>query len=154
VKYSRALRWSLVPLLVLTLGWKLAFRPADNPNQVNDAIVEFLDQHRFSVVVTADIINEMHVIGASSDDCRLLVAKILPLRDSIDQVQYLTKTTDRTFVVFRGMTYNKQPVLLTIVNYLWFRLLLSLGLVSQIPPVLAVVSSCDAEQLPWSVLRL
>jgi hypothetical protein len=152
VKCSPALKWALAPLLVLTLSWKLALRPDEHSSLVNDAIVKFLAQHQFSVVVTNDIINENPVIRASSGGCRLLVAKILPLRDSIDQIQYLTKMSDRTFIVFRGIIYTKQPVLLTAASYLWFRLIGSLGLVSRIPPVLAVVTSCNAEQLPWNAL--
>jgi hypothetical protein len=154
VKFSPALRWSLVLLLPLTLGWKLTLR-ADSPSEVSNAVVEFLARHQFSVVVTSDIINQMPVVRANSVNCRLLVAKISPLRDSKDQVQYLVSTQDRTFIVFRGAIYNQQPVILTIVNYLGFRLLGALGLATQIPPVLSVVSSCDAAaQLPWDELRL
>jgi hypothetical protein len=152
VKCSPALKWFLALLLPLTLGWKLALRPSD-PTELKDAIAEFLTQNHFNVVVTGEAINDMYVIEASSAGCRVLVAKILALRDSIDQVQHLARPNDRTFIVFGGMTYDKQPVFLTIVNYLWFRFLVSLGLASHIPPVFAVVSSCDVEQLPWSALR-
>jgi hypothetical protein len=72
----------------------------------------------------------------------------------MDEVQSLAVKTDRTFIVFRGRIYNSQPLLLTFVDYVWFRSLSRLGLASHIPTVLAVVSSCDAEQLPWSELRL
>jgi hypothetical protein len=45
-------------------------------------------------------------------------------------------------------------VILPIVNHFWFRLLGALRLTSQIPPVLAVVSSCDAAaKLPWGELK-
>jgi hypothetical protein len=119
---------------------------------MQDAIVDFLDQNRFHAVVISDMLNDMNVITADSGDCRLLIAKILPLRDSIDQVQYLTKDVGTSFVVFRGRLYKKQPVLLTAINYLWYRILGSLGIASHMPPVLAVVASCDVEQLPWSAL--
>ena len=77
----------------------------------------------------------------------------LQFQDSIDQVESLATNADRTFVVFRGVIYNKQPVFLTTVSYLWSMSLRRLSLVSQIPPVMAVVSSCDAERLPWDTLR-
>jgi hypothetical protein len=142
-------------LLPLTIGWKLTLRP-DDPYEPKDAIVEFLTQQHFSVVVTSEVINDMFVIGARSDQCRLLVAKGLPLRNSTDQVQYIATPNDHTFIVFRGIIYDKQPILLTVGSYLWFRVLGAFGLGAHIPLVLAVVSSCDAEraeQLPWSVLR-
>lgn len=153
MKFSPALKWSLVLLLPLTLCWKLAaaLRP-DDLAEKNDAIVEFLSQHQFSVVIEDEILDGSPVIAASSGECRLLVGKISPLGDSIDQVQRLATKADRMFIVFRGMIYSKQPVLLTLVNYVWFKSLRRLGLVSHIPLVLAVISSCDAEQLPWSVL--
>ena len=155
MKCSPALKWALVLLLPLSIGWKLTLRP-DDPFEPKDAIVEFLTQQQYSVVVTSEIINDMYVIGARSDECRLLVAKGLPLRNSIDQVQYIATPNDRTFIVFRGITYEKQPVLLTVASYLWFRFLGALGSGSHIPLVLAVVSSCSAEhaeQLPWNALR-
>jgi hypothetical protein len=93
------------------------------------------------------------VIAANSGECHLFVAKISPLGDSIDQVQSLTTKTDHTIFVFRGVTYSKQPVLLTFVSYVWFKSLKRLGLVSHIPLVLAVVSSCGSEKLPWDALR-
>jgi hypothetical protein len=153
VKFSPALKWSLVLLLPLTLCWKLAVALKPNEPTKADPIVEFLAQHQFSVVVGEEILYGSPVITASSGECRLLVAKISPLGDSIDEVQSLATKTDRTFIVFRGSIYNTQPLLLTFLNYVWFRSLSRLGLVSHIPPVLAVVSSCDAEQLPWGELR-
>jgi hypothetical protein len=154
VKFSPALKWSLVLLLPLTLCWKLAVAlRSDDSAHKTDPVVEFLTQHQFSVIVGDEILYGSPVITASSGECRLLVAKISPLGDSIDQVQSLATKTDRTFIVFRGMIYSTQPLLLTFVDYVWFRSLRRLGLVSHIPTVLAVVSSCDAEQLPWSALR-
>jgi hypothetical protein len=152
VKCSPALKWSLALLLPLTLGWKLASKP-DDPSEVKNFIVEFLAQQQFNVIVTKEAILDIHVIEASSGSCRLLVGNISPYGVDAELVQHFSTATDRTFIVFRGTIYDKQPVLLTTVNYLWFRLLSALGLVSHIPPVLAVVSSCDAEQLPWSLLR-
>jgi len=154
VKFSPALSLFLVVLLPLTLGWKLTLRP-DNLDDVNNSIMVFLAKNQFSVIVTPEMIDESHVLRASSADCKLFVAKVLPLRNAKDQVQYLASTTDRMFVVFRGEIYSEQPRLLAIANYFWFRLLGALGLAAQIPPVLAVVSSCDAAaRLPWRELWL
>jgi len=140
-------------LLPLTLCWKLAVALKPNEPKKADPIVEFLAQHQFNVAVGEEIIYGSPVITASSGDCRLLAAKISPLGDSIDEVQSFATKADRTFIVFRGAIYNTQPLLLTFVDYVWFRSLSRLGLVSHIPIVLAVVSSCDAEHLPWSELR-
>ena len=140
-------------MLPLTLCWKLAVALKPNEPTKADPIVEFLAQHQFSVVVGNDILYGSPIITASSSECRLLVAKISPLGDSIDEVHSLATKTDRTFVVFRGAIYNTQPLLLTFLDYVWFRSLSRLGLVSYVPIVLAVVSSCDAEHLPWSELR-
>jgi hypothetical protein len=155
VKSSPALKWLLVLLLPLTLTWKLAvaLRPAD-PTDGKNAIVEFLAQYQFRAVIENGKGNELFVIAAQSGDCRLFVAEISPIGYSIDQVQLLVTKFDRTFIVFRGTIYSKQPVFLTVVNYLWFSSLRKLGLVSHIPLVLVVISPCDVEQLPWDVLRL
>ena len=154
MKFSPALSLFLIALLPLTLGWKLTLRP-DNPDEVNSSVVEFLTKNQFSAIVSVEKIDESHVVRATSADCKLFVAKVSPLRNAKDEIQYLASTTDRMFVVFRGEVYSEQPRLLTIANYFWFRLVGALGLVAQIPPLLAVVSSCDAAaRLPWGELRL
>jgi hypothetical protein len=124
----------------------------DDPAERTVAIMEFLTQHQFSAVSKDETLGGLPVIEASSGECRLLVARISPLGDSIDQVRSLASKTDRTIIVFRGMVYNEQPVLLTFANYVWFTFLRRLGLASRIPAVLAVISSCDAGHLPWGVL--
>jgi hypothetical protein len=58
------------------------------------------------------------------------------------------------FIIFRGRVYTQQPVLLTVTNYLWSRLLRKLRLIRQVTPVIAAVASpsCDIERYPgeWS----
>jgi hypothetical protein len=153
VKYSPALRWSLLILLPLTIAWKLAVKPAD-PIEVQDAIVAFLANQQLDITVTSETTYDMMpIIEANSDSCRLRVAKVSPVRDQMNFVRRLGGSTDNIFFVFRRAVYAQQPFRLTAVSYFWFRFLLELGLVSRIPPVIAVVSSCNAEQLPWSVLR-
>jgi hypothetical protein len=153
VKFSPALKWSLALLLPLTVGWKLASRPNDRIDR-QDGVLEFLAQQKFSVAVTSETINGSAVITADSAACHLIVARMLPLQDSLVQLQYRAATTDHVFIVFRGSIYEKQPLLLTISDYLWFRFLVASGLASHIPPVLAVISSCNAQQLPWRGLPL
>ncbi len=141
-------------LLPLTLCWKIlvASAPVDVGEIKND-VAEFLYRHQFDVVIDKKTFNGLPiVITANSGQCRLLVVETTPLGDPIDPIQYLANETDRTFIVFRGATYDDEPFLLTIGNYAWYTLLCRLGLASHIPRVLAVVSSCDARQLPWNDL--
>ena len=154
MKFSPALKFSLILLLPLTLAWKLAvaLKPNDLAESTN-TIVAFLARQQFSVVTENEMLDGLSVITARSSGCRLLGIRISPLGDLTHQVESLATDADRTFVVFRGVIYSKQPVLLTTVNYLWFTSLRRLGLVSQIPLVIAVISSCDTEGLPWDTLR-
>jgi hypothetical protein len=138
-------------LLPLTIGWKLAGK-SENPIEIQNSIVEFLTKQQFDVSLTDENMEYMAIIGARSRSCQLRVARVSPLGHEIDLVHQASTTSDRTFYVFRGTVYREQPVRLTVASYLWFRFLRELGLVSRVPPVLAVVTSCDAEQLPWSAL--
>jgi hypothetical protein len=72
-----------------------------------------------------------------------------------DLVRHLAAGTDRSFVVFRGTVYTQQPILWTVLDYLWSRFLRELGLVRHITPVIAVAvnTSCNAERLPWGELQ-
>ena len=149
--YSPALKWSVIVLLPLTIGWKLAGKP-ENPAEIQNSIVEFLTNQQFDVSVTDETMEYMGIINARSRLCQLRVARVSPLGHQVDLVRQVSTTSDRTFYVFRGTVYPEQPVRLTVASYLWFRFLRELGLVSRVPPVLAVVTSCDAEQLPWSAL--
>jgi hypothetical protein len=152
MKNSVTLKFSLAVLLPLTIAWKLGIKP-DNPIAIQDAIIKFLDSHNFSVSITDQIFEYMPVIEAVSNSCHLRVARVSPVGYDVDLVPHLGGTTDRTFYVFRGEVYGKQPVRLTVANYLWFRLLRELGIVSSIPPVIAIVSSCDSQNLPWDTLH-
>jgi len=152
VKCSLALRWSILILLPLTIAWKLAVK-RENPIEIQNAIVEFLANQQFDVTVTKETMYYMPIIEASSASCRLRVMRVSPLGDEANVVHSFGHSADHIFFVFRRSVYTQQPVLLTRASYLWFRFLLELGLVSRIPPVIAVASSCNAEQLPWSVLR-
>ena len=149
--YSPALKWSVIILLPLTIGWKVAAKP-ENPVEIQNAIVEFLTKQQFDASVTDENMEYMGIIDARSRSCQLQVSRVSPLGHQAEIVRRASATGDRTFYVFRGTVYPEQPVRLTVASYLWFRFLRELGLVSRVPPVLAVVTSCDAEQLPWSSL--
>jgi hypothetical protein len=151
VTRSPALKWSLILLLPLTIGWKVAAKP-ENPAEIQNAIVEFLTKQQFDVSVTDEKLEYMAVIEARSGSCHLRVARISPLGHETNLVRQAHDASDRRFYVFRGAVYHEQPVRLTIASYIGFRFMRELGLVSRVPPVLAVVTSCDAEQLPWSAL--
>jgi hypothetical protein len=152
VKCSLALRWSILILLPLTIAWKLAVKQ-ENPIEIQNAIVEFLANQQFDVTVTNETTYSMPIIEASSASCSLRVLRVSPLGDEASVVHSFGGSTDHIFFVFRRSVYTQQPVWLTRTSYLWFRFLVELGFVSRIPPVIAVASSCNAEQLPWSVLR-
>jgi hypothetical protein len=156
VKYYRALKWSLVPLLLLTLGWKLSLGltpiPAQEPKY--QIVMDFLDRHRFSAVLD----NEMFfglppVIVAKSDDCSLDVVETWPLSHPIDPIEYLAEPADFAFIVFRGAIYDEEPWLLTALAYVSATLRSRLGFNAEMHRVLAVIASCDARRLPWSELR-
>lgn len=139
-------------MLPLTIAWKVAIKPED-PADVKNAIVEFLAAHKFAVRISDDGMEYMGIIRATSPSCELRVARISPLGHEADLVRQVTAAGDHTFYLFRGKVYQEQPVRLTVMNYLWYRFLRELGIVRRVPPVLAVMSSCDAERLPWSALR-
>lgn len=138
-------------MLPLTVACKLSVRPESSVNLQN-AIVGFLTEHHFAVTVTDEVMEYMPIISARSGSCQLRVARISPLGHEADLVRQATARDDRTFYVFRGAVYREQPVRRTVANYLWFRFLHELGLVLRVPPVLAVMSSCEAERLPWGAL--
>jgi len=118
-------------VLLLSIGWKIAIQP-DNPNYQKDDLI----------------------IRATTASCYLQIARFTPDGSNRDLIRHLAAGTDRSFVVFRGTVYAQQPILWTVLNYLWSRFLRELGLIRQITPVIAVAAnfSCDAERLPWGEL--
>jgi hypothetical protein len=153
VNFSRTLRWSVAILVPLTLAWKIAIPPY-NPDDLKGELVEFFERNGFSVVVTDELVNYVPIIHASTDSCRLLVARLTPDGSNRDLIRSLTGDTDRQFVIFRGELYAQQPIFWTVVYYLSSRFLRELGLKREITPVIAVGanSSCDTDRLPWGEL--
>ena len=152
---SSAFKWSIVFIILLSIAWKIAI-PPDNPDDLKDDLVEFFERNHFNVVVTEQMVNYMPIIQANTASCHLQVAKLTPDGSNRDLIRHLATGTDRLFIVFRGRVYTRQPILWTVLNYLWSRFLRELGLVRHITPVIAVTanSSCDAERLPWDELRV
>ncbi len=151
---SGAFRWSIAGVLLLTIGWKIAIQP-DDPNYLKDDLIKFFERNHFNVVVTDEMVNYTPIIRATTASCHLQVARLTPDGSNRDLIRHLAAGTDRSFVVFRGTVYTQQPILWTVLDYLWSRFLRELGLVRHITPVIAVVvnSSCNAERLPWGELQ-
>jgi hypothetical protein len=155
VNCSRALKWFLVLLLPLMLGWKLFVHSIDasDPNEKLEArVAAFLVSHQFSLVGIVKLTGELPVVRATGGpSCRMLVALTSPRGWHRDMLRTLAAPSDRTFVVFRGNIYSEQPMLLTVGYFLWSKFLSQLGLKGNATPVLAVIATkeCDAERLPW-----
>jgi len=151
---SVAFRWSIAGVLLLTVGWKLAIQMDDQSYRTKD-IVKFFEHNHFSVVVTDELVNNTPIIRATTASCDLQIARLNPDGSNRDLVRYLASGTDRSFVVFHGTVYTRQPVLRTLSNYFWSRLLRELGLIEYISPAINVAanSSCDAERLPWDEIQ-
>lgn len=151
---SRAFRWSIAVAILLTIGWKIAVQP-DGGDYLTKQLVDFFERNHFDVSVTDEKVNYTPIVRATTDLCRLQVARLTPDGSNRDLIQHLAAGADRSFVVFRGKVYAQQPISLTVAYYLWSRFLRELGLISHITPVITVAanSSCNAERLPWVELR-
>ena len=141
-------------MLLVAVGWKIAIQP-DDPNYLKEDLVKFLERNHFSVVVTDEMVNYTPIIRATTASCHLQIARLTPDGSNRNLIQHIAAGTDRSFVVFRGTVYAQQPVLWTVLNYLWSRFLRELGLIRHITPVINVAanSSCNAERLPWGELQ-
>jgi hypothetical protein len=141
-------------MLLVALGWKIAIQP-DDPNYLKEDLIKFLERNHFSVVVTDEVVNYTPIIRATTASCHLQIGRLTPDGSNRDLIRHIAAGTDRSFVVFRGAVYAQQPVLLTVLNYLWSRFLRELGLIRHITPVINVAanSSCNAERLPWGELE-
>ena len=146
---SSALKWFIVLALIPTIGWKIVLQPEDRL-ETHDAVVHFLRDQKFDVRMTDESIENMPVIEARNETCHLRVARVSPFGQDAELVRRISATNNRIFYLFRGVEYKEQPVRRTLANYLWFRFLRELGLVSRIPPVFAIMTSCRSGQIPWA----
>jgi len=141
-------------VLLVALGWKIAIQP-DDPNYLKEDLIKFFERNHFNVVVTDEVVNDTPIIRATTASCHLQIGRLTPDGSNRNLIQHIAAGTDRSFVVFRGTVYAQQPVLWTVLNYLWSRFLRELGLIRHITPVINVAanSSCNAERLPWGELQ-
>ena len=155
---SPVLKWGVLLLLPLTLGWKLAVRPGDSgelkEKETQLKIAEFLVRQRFAVAVSEKMDEGQPAIRATAGACRILVAKSPALGWDRDMIRRNATAADEIFVVFAGKVYTEQPTWLTVPDFLWARFRRELGMNAQPTPVLAVIATtnCGAERLPWKEL--
>ena len=148
---SRAFRWFIATALLLTIGWKIAVQP-DDQSYFKEDLVRFFEHEHFNVVVTNEVVIDTPIIRATTATCDLQIGRLTPDGSNRDLISHLAAGADRSFIVFRGSVYTEQPILWTVLDYLWSRFLRELGLVRHVAPIMAIAvnSSCDAEGLPWS----
>ena len=152
---SGAFRWFIAGVLLLAIGWKIAIQP-DDQNDLTEDLVKLLERNHFNVVVAIEAVNtNTPIIRATTATCHLQIARLSPDGSNRDLIHHLAASSDRSFIVFRGSVYAEQPVVWSVLNYLWSRFLRELGLIEHITPVfsVAVNSRCNAEQLPWGELE-
>jgi len=153
VKFSPALKWLVLLLLPLSLGWKLAVHP-DYTDDLTGKVATFLTHYDFKVVVHKIEMPWTPYILATRGGCRILVAKPSYRGSYDDIIRRRASATERVFVVFGGKVYTEQPTWLTVPDYLWAKFLGELGFKPHPTSLIAVIAqkSCDAERLPWSEL--
>jgi hypothetical protein len=159
VSYSPVLKWGVLLLLPLTLGWKLAVRPGDSgelkEKETQLKVTEFLVRQRFAVAVSEKMAEGQPAIRATAGACRILVAKSPALGWDRDMIRRNATAADEIFVVFAGKVYTEQPTWLTVSDMLWSRFKRELGLKAEPAPLFAVIATppCAAERLPWKELE-
>jgi len=153
VKFSPALKWLVLLLLPLSLGWKLAVHP-DYTDDLTDKVATFLSGHGFKVVVGKIQMPGAPYIIATRGGCQILVARPSYRGSDDDMIRRRASATDRVLIVFGGKVYTEQPTWLTVPDYLWAKFLGELGFKPHPASLIAVIAqkSCDAERLPWSEL--
>lgn len=155
VKYSPALRWFILLMFPLTLGWKLAAGEEPAP-KVTAMLVEFLTRHQFSVEVTDRMSwNDLPLIRATAGVCRMAIAEASADGWDREIFRRVARNTDQVFFVYRGVISTRQPNSLSVTRRWWSRYLRKLGLASLEIPAIAVAAStsCHAERLPWAELH-
>ena len=143
---STAAKLFIVFFVLLSVAWKMNVKPGGAAD-ANRVIVESLRKHNFTAAITQIRVEYLSIIKASSGECQLLVTRVSPMGYETDIMRRLASSTDFVAYIFRGSIYPEQPVALTVFYYFWFRFLRELGFVSQVPPVIGIVSSCDPAEL-------
>ena len=156
---SPLIRASLIALLILSLGIKIAARSReiyddDGAPMVWQAerrdIITFFRHHGFQVDRTEDR-PESSVIPASVGECRMLIVLASPQGWRRELVHRLASPGDQTFFVYRGTRYRDQPVWRTLIDHYWHRLYHYVGMALPPSPLFGVVASpvCELSRIPW-----
>lgn len=152
VSPSPAFKWSLILLIPLTFIWKLV---GEQPalHEMQEHIVRFLTVQGFNITEQMPV-KGVPITRATKGDCSMIVAEAAPDGSTRDMMRHLGSAMDQHFVVFRGTTYEEQPVWLTVTEDWWTKYLRKVGLAQpeMSPIMVAATSSCAAKQLPWSEL--
>ena len=150
MNFSPVLKWILLLLLLISLGWKSAIR-IDYSSNLEEKIHGFLVRNHFIVTVSEEMIRDHRTFRATKAACRMLVTEISHRGWESDTIKSRATVGEQVFIVFGGKIYAEQPTWLTASNFLWYKLLSELGLKVRPTPLLAVIAtkSCDAERLPW-----
>jgi hypothetical protein len=150
VNFSPVLKWVLLLLLLISLGWKSAIR-IDYSSNLEDKIRSFLVRNHFVVTVSEEVIRDHRTFRASKAACQMLVTEISHRGWERDAIHRRASVLEQVFIVFGGKIYAEQPTWLTASDFLWYKLLSELGLKVRPTPLLAVIATknCDAERLPW-----
>jgi hypothetical protein len=144
------LKWILLLLLLISLGWKSAIR-IDYSSNLEDKIRGFLVRNHFIVTVSEEMIRDHRTFRATKAACQMLITEISHRGWERDTINSRAKVGEQVLIVFGGKIYAEQPTWLTASDFLWYKLLSELGLKVRPTPLLAVMAtkSCDAERLPW-----
>jgi hypothetical protein len=147
---SPGLKWLLLLLLVVSLGWKSTIR-IDYSSNLEDKIRSFLVRNHFIVTVSEELIRDHRTFRASRPACQMLVTEISPRGWEREAMNSRATPMEQVFVVFGGKIYAERPIWLTASDFLWHKVLSEVGLKVRPSPLLAVIAtkSCGAERLPW-----
>ena len=159
---SPAVKCLLGVLLVLSLGSKWAVSvyvpPVANEQEekvAEDAVVRFLARNHFTVVSARNVTFGMQIVEATAGLCQLRVVLSASRGWHRDLIRSMAKPGERIFVVFRGKIYPEQPMLLTVSDFLWYKLLTKIGVGAAATPVMTVMEepNCGADRLAWNEIR-
>lgn len=119
-----------------------------------DDLIAFLTRQQFEVHVLEEWSDDMPIIRATSNHCKMEIAKASPDGWNDDLLHARAAAADHVFTVFRGKVYVNQPTWLSAGYALLSKSLQSLKLVRYPTPVIRVIAqkSCKAELLPWHKL--
>ena len=150
MNFSHVFKWLLLPLLLLSLGWKSVIR-IDYSSNLEDKIYSFLGRNHFIATVSEELIRDHRTFRATKAACLMLVTGISHRGWERDLMDKRATAGEQVFIVFGGKIYAEQPTWLTVSDFLRYKVLSELGFKVFPTPVIAVIAtkSCAAERLPW-----